>query len=234
MTTYPPDARELILSRLVSTPDVPILPTAPPSAVTPLPEWDRSTLVDHFVDALDRLKVTWEIAESQVLARLTLATRLQDEGVKQILAWTSAELPVGGVLEALDVLGIEAIAPDLFLPDTRLRPQDMDVRRKQLLALERIQVGLISATAAFAATGTLLLDSGPGRPLPVSQFPRRLLVLLPINRILPSLEYWLACAHTVSPLTTLMTGPSRSADIEMTPAYGVHGPGRLHVIMVDE
>lgn len=234
MTTYPPDSRELILSRLISAPDAPILPAAPPSPVIPLAEWDRSALVDHFVDALDRLKVGWEIAESQVLARLTLATRLQDEGVKQVLAWTAAELPVGGVLEALDVLGIQVVLPELFLPDTRLRPQDLDVRRKQLLTLERIQVGLIGATAAFAATGTLLLESGAGRALPVSQFPRRLLVLLPINRILPSLEYWLAHAHPLTPVTTLVTGPSRSVDIEVTPAYGVHGPGRLHVILVNE
>ncbi len=53
-------------------------------------------------------------------------------------------------------------------------------------------MGLTGADAAFAATGTLLLNSGPGRPLLVSQLPRRHIVLLPASRLYPSLERWLA------------------------------------------
>lgn len=234
------DGRQTILGRLAAMAAAP-----PPAPARPLPEivptagWDADALLERFVQMLDRLSATWEIAESPVVARLTLVTRLQEEGVRQILSWTADQLPIGGVLEALEVLGIEIVMPAVPTPDTRLRPQDLDVRRRYLLALDAIPVGLTGADAAFAASGTLLLHGGPGRPLLVSQLPRRHIVLLAASRIYPSLERWLAgqprgAANPALPaaVTTLLTGPSRSADIEATPAYGIHGPGRLHVIVV--
>jgi L-lactate dehydrogenase complex protein LldG len=234
------DGRRAILGRLaaVTGADLPA-PLRPHPEVIPTAGYDASQLVERFVQRLDRLHVTWEIAESPVVARLTLVTRLQEEGVKQILSWAADQLPIGGVLEALEVLGIQIITPAVPTPDTRLRPQDVDVRRRYLLALDAIPVGLTGADAAFAATGTLLLNSGPGRPLLVSQLPRRHIVLLAASRLYPSLERWLAgqprsATSSARPagIATLLTGPSRSADIEATPAYGIHGPGRLHVIVV--
>jgi L-lactate dehydrogenase complex protein LldG len=107
------------------------------------------------------------------------------------------------------------------------------------LGIEAISVGLTGADAAFAATGTLLMHGGPGRPLLVNQLPRRHIILLAASRLYPSLERWLAQQLQTpgrpafpSSVTTLLTGPSRSADIEVTPAYGVHGPGKLHVLVI--
>ncbi|HSN76064.1 MAG TPA: lactate utilization protein [Anaerolineae bacterium] len=235
------DGRETILARLAGVPVPEQLPSRPGThhEVVPTIDWDAATLVERFVQALERLRVTWEIAESTVVARLTLATRLQEEGVKQVLSWTAGQLPIGGVLEALQVLGIATVTPVWPTPDTRLRPQDLEQRRRYLLGIEAITVGLTGADASFAATGTLLLNSGPGRPLLVSQLPRRHIVLLPASRIYPSLEHWLARrrrspGRQAVPVTiqSFLTGPSRSADIEATPAFGIHGPSRLHVIVV--
>jgi L-lactate dehydrogenase complex protein LldG len=236
----PVNGRDAILARLAvaSAADRPRQSSAGHD-VTPATYWDDTTLLDRFVQALSRLRVTWEIAESPVVARLTLATHLQDEGVRQVLSWTADHLPIGGVLEALDVLGISVITPGLPVADTRLRPQDLEVRRRHMLGIEAIPVGLTGADAAFAATGTLLMHGGPGRPLLVSQLPRRHIVLLAASRLYPSLERWLAeQPHAPgrpafpSPVTTLLTGPSRSADIEVTPAFGIHGPGKLHVLVI--
>lgn len=234
------DGRATILARLAAVPaGAPAPRRGMHTEVASTIDWDAATLVERFVAALDRLCVSWEIAESAVVARLTLVTRLQEEGVKQVLTWAAGQLPIGGVLEALQVLGIGAVTPTLSAPETRLRPQDMDQRRRYLLGIEAISVGLTGADAGFAATGTLLLNSGPGRPLLVSQLPRRHIVLLPASRIYPSLERWLAnLARPAgrpafpSPVATLVTGPSRSADIEVTPAFGMHGPGKLHVIVI--
>ena len=71
--------------------------------------------------------------------KLTLATGLQEAGIKQALSWAAGELPVGGVLEALEVLGIEIITPTPPLADIRLRPQDLEVRRRYLLDIEGIK-----------------------------------------------------------------------------------------------
>lgn len=236
------DGRQAILARLAALPDAgQPSPPGPSLEVAPTTAWDSAQLLPRFVHALDRLQVTWEIAESAVVARLTLATRLQEEGVRRVLTWEAGQLPIGGVLDALAVLGIEAVIPALSSPDTRLRPQDMDARRSYLLSVEAIPIGLTGVDAAFAATGTLLLNSGPGRPLLVSQLPRRHIALLPASRLYPSLERWLAGLPRMAgqpilpaPLATFLTGPSRSADIEVTPAFGIHGPSRLHVIVVQE
>jgi L-lactate dehydrogenase complex protein LldG len=233
------DGRDTILARLAA---VPAAPRSGPDARTEVVstvDWDAATLVERFVQALTRLRVTWEIAGSPVVARLTLATHLQEQGVQHVLTWAASQLPIGGVLEALEVLGIEIITPSLPTPDTRLRPQDLEQRRRYLLGIETITVGLTGADAAFAATGTLLLNSGPGRPLLASQLPRRHIVLLPASRIYPSLERWLAGLPRVQSqqavlvaVQSFLTGPSRSADIEATPTFGIHGPSRLHVIVV--
>lgn len=234
------DGRQAILARLAAAPaaEQPSWPS-PRQEVTPTADFELETRIRRFVSMLDRLHATWEIAESAVVARLTLATHLQEDGIKQVLSWAASQLPIGGVLEALEVLGIGVVTPDVPTPDTRLRPQDLDVRRRYLLGIETIQVGLTGADAAFAATGTLLLHSGPGRPLLVSQLPRRHIVLLAASRLYPSFERWLAeqprsAGQIALPgaITALYTGPSRNIDIEATPIFGIHGPGRLHVIVV--
>jgi L-lactate dehydrogenase complex protein LldG len=233
------DGHNAILGRLAAVPAaLRSFPDARTEVVSTA-DWDAATLVERFVQALTRLRVTCEIAESPVVARLTLATHLQEEGVQQVLSWAASQLPIGGVLEALEVLGMKIITPALPTPDTRLRPQDLDQRRRYLLGVETVTVGLTGADAAFAATGTLLLNSGPGRPLLASQLPRRHIVLLPASRIYPSLERWLAGLPRIpsqqaapGAVQSFLTGPSRSADIEATPAFGIHGPSRLHVIVV--
>lgn len=226
------DGRQAILARLAAlgTAQTPASLPSRPAEVAPTADWDPASLVGRFVQALDRLQVTWTIAEAPAIARLTLVSKLQEEGVQRVLTWHASELPVGGLLEALEALGIRAITPELATPDSRLRPQDLDVRRRYLLEIESTPVGLTGADAAFASTGTLLLHEGPGRPLLVSQLPRRLVVLLPASKLYPTLESW---QHRRAPgITSLLTGASRSSDIEVTPAFGPLGPSRLHVIVV--
>lgn len=226
------DGRQTILARLAAAVSASPLDPAEAAAPSLRPSYQPADYLPALGKAFDRLRVTWETAESAVVARLTLVIRLQEEGIKQVLAWTADQLPIVGVLEALEVLGIEVITPSLYLPDVRLRPQDVEQRRRQLLALEAIPVGLTGADLACAANGTLLLNSGPGRPLLVSQLPRRHIVLLPVSRIIPGLADWPAAQPTPATLATWIAGPSRTLDIETTPAYGLHGPGKLHVILI--
>jgi L-lactate utilization protein LutC len=113
----------------------------------------------------------------------------------------------------------------------KLRPQDAAGRADLLARIERAEIGLTGADAAIAETGTLFLAHGPGRPLLVSQLPRRHVVMLPASRVHPTLESWLAIEHRPANLTAL-TGVGRSFDIELHPSVGVHGPRERHVIVV--
>ena len=101
----------------------------------------------------------------------------------------------------------------------------------------------VSVTAAFggvAETGTLVLVSGDDSPTTLNFLPENHVVVLWADRISGDYEaQWAALRERYGsgalPRTVnLVTGPSRSADIEQTIQLGAHGPRRLHIVIVDE
>jgi len=96
------------------------------------------------------------------------------------------------------------------------------------------------AFAAVAETGTLVLTSGPANPTTLNFLPDVHVVIVRASDVAPDLETVLQRLRDVHgegamPRTVnLVTGPSRSADIEQTLILGAHGPRRLHVIVVGE
>jgi len=87
-----------------------------------------------------------------------------------------------------------------------------------------------------AETGTLMLPSGPTRPTSNNLLPDNALVVVAAERIVASYEDafdLLRAAQKMPRNVMLVTGPSRSADIEQTLELGAHGPRRLHVLIID-
>ncbi|HSB90088.1 MAG TPA: LutB/LldF family L-lactate oxidation iron-sulfur protein [Anaerolineales bacterium] len=103
---------------------------------------------------------------------------------------------------------------------------------------EDVPAGVTGVEAALADTGSLVLLSGEGRSLLASLLPRLHLAVVPASRIRPSLAAWLQEGGdrriTSVSQAVLVTGPSRTADIEMTLTVGVHGPGRLVILLVED
>jgi L-lactate dehydrogenase complex protein LldG len=101
------------------------------------------------------------------------------------------------------------------------------------------EVSLTPALAAIAETGTLMLTSGPERPTTLNFLPETHIVMLTTDQVVGGMEEaWARLRERygrgVMPRTVnLVTGPSRSADIEQTLQMGAHGPRRLHIILVD-
>jgi len=95
-------------------------------------------------------------------------------------------------------------------------------------------VGISMAQAAIAETGTLLLESESERHRLVSLVPPVHIAIVDAADICLTLGEALADVGRgakLSPTITLITGPSRTADIELTLAIGVHGPQELYVIL---
>jgi L-lactate utilization protein LutC len=98
------------------------------------------------------------------------------------------------------------------------------------------EVGVTTAQAGIAETGTLVLDSSCERNRLASVVPPVHIAILPASKIRGTLGETLAMLQSgkeVSPAITFITGPSRTADIELTLTIGVHGPQELYVI-IDE
>ena len=94
-------------------------------------------------------------------------------------------------------------------------------------------VGISTAQAAIAETGTLVLDSACERHRLVSLVPPVHIAVVNASAIVETLSEALALLQQkeISPAITFITGPSRTADIELTLAIGVHGPQELYVIV---
>lgn len=102
----------------------------------------------------------------------------------------------------------------------------------------RDAVSLSHAFGGVAESGTLVLLSGPDNPTTLNFLPDAQIVMLAADDIAGDYEtVWRrireACGPGNAPRTiNLVTGPSRSADIEQTLILGAHGPRALHILVV--
>ena len=100
----------------------------------------------------------------------------------------------------------------------------------------RAEVGITSADYALADTGTLVMIASPAEARLVSLVPPAHIAVVPADRILTGLDELFALHPLPAQETSsmvLITGPSRTADIEQILVRGVHGPGEIHVVIVD-
>jgi L-lactate dehydrogenase complex protein LldF len=102
--------------------------------------------------------------------------------------------------------------------------------------LEAATWGVVQARAGIADSGSVVLSSNPSGTMVASLLPPALVVILRARNIHADYASWLADGGrdlvSVSPMVELVTGPSRTSDIEMTMTLGVHAPGRLVVILL--
>ena len=210
-------------------------------------EGDLPMLAQRFGEELTALHGSYEIAQTPTEARLALINRLitwmeQEEAERKgavittgqersVLAWSSDQLPLDGLGPALNDLGLQLVAPI----NLRVGPGRDQVRH--------IRYGVSGVSAAFAATGSMLMIAGPGTNRAASLLSFRHLALIPFSSLYPSIEDWLAEQRDAGKLdqiyrsranVTLITGPSKSADIEMVLTLGVHGPKFVHAILFDD
>lgn len=99
-------------------------------------------------------------------------------------------------------------------------------------------VGITGTFCAIAETGTLMLLSGPQTPATVSLLPETHVALVPISRIVATMEDgWarLRAEHGSLPrAVNFVSGPSRTADIEQTVTLGAHGPYRVLIVLTTD
>lgn len=104
-------------------------------------------------------------------------------------------------------------------------------------ALFNCDGGITSAQWGIAETGTLVLETKSERHRLVSLVPAMHIAILAGARIFGTMPETLEVVSTAGELSrtvTFITGPSRTSDIELTLAIGVHGPARLHVIVIED
>ena len=98
-----------------------------------------------------------------------------------------------------------------------------------------VDVGITSADYALADTGTLVMLASPQEARMISLLPPAHIAVVPRARILTGLDELFSLLPNPAESTSsmvLITGPSRTADIEQILVRGVHGPGVFSVVVV--
>ena len=120
---------------------------------------------------------------------------------------------------------------------TALRAYDAPVETFKAELFQSVDAGFTTTLGGVAETGGLLLAPGPQEPRLLSLVPPVHLALLrtaTLHDTLWSAIRALGWGQAPPPNALMISGPSKTADIEQTLAYGVHGPRRLIVVLVDD
>ncbi len=140
----------------------------------------------------------------------------------------STQTPTQDIIEFLKSRGIENIhlEPNT-LDENLLRASGIDFTHEPDPS---ILVGVTNALCGLADTGSVLEADGEGSPLHGSLLPEIHIAVLQSSKILPTLADALPMVNGKN-AAVFITGPSRTADIEMTLTIGVHGPKEIHVFV---
>ncbi|MBR9971951.1 LutC/YkgG family protein [Magnetospirillum sulfuroxidans] len=199
------DARAAILSRLRAAPQL-----APPE----YPDWQPP----RFGNRLERFRIMLEAVHGEVYEvaadqwRERLRAILSAKGVNKVMA-----------------------APHLGVDWPEILAYDRPVEDLKELLVDGIDAAVTTTRGAIAETGTLVLWPDVDEPRLLSLLPPIHVALLNQADIADTLAEMMTAQNWAATMPTnvlLISGPSKTADIEQTLAYGVHGPKQLIVLVL--
>lgn len=145
----------------------------------------------------------------------------EERKAKRVVRWDTEELDALGADESLKEAGCEVV---LW--------RDLEDFREVTASAD---IGLTTAEWAIAETGSLTISGGPGKGRSVTLLPPVHVAVVPVDRVLGTVPEAIGkySDGEVPANLCFHTGPSRTGDIEMTLSIGVHGPGEVHVVLVE-
>lgn len=169
-----------------------------------------------------------EIVESPADAGQALELLLERYAPRSALCWLHPLLDRVGVATRLNARQVALVDHALL---STLEP---GAQRAKVLAAD---IGITSATWAIAETGSLLMAAEPGRERMASLLPRVHVAIVSREQIVPDLFDAFAAldgrepARALPSNVVLITGPSKTGDLELKLTTGIHGPAAWHVIV---
>jgi L-lactate dehydrogenase complex protein LldG len=210
-------ARDRILKRLRQAPAQPM---AAPDVASYRPLNPVGPTQAHYLQSLQK---NLEAAHAEVFAA-------DDATWQQTVAQVCAAKGVRTLMLPPDGVDLPA------WPDgPQLRRFDRVLEAHKDALFNEVDAGLTRADCAIADTGMLVLLSSPAQPRTLSLVPPINICLLDTDRLYADLPTALRAGDWAAGMPTnliFISGPSKTADIQQTLAYGAHGPKELIVILV--
>jgi L-lactate dehydrogenase complex protein LldG len=156
-----------------------------------------------------------------------IRTLVERDACRQAIVWRHASLEQHGVYEILESLDVA------WFDAERLAALSNDARRTSMLSAA---LGVTAASAAVAETGSIVVQSRFGQERSASLLPPVHLAIVDTGLLLPDLFDYFAhlgadAPHRLPSNATVITGPSKTGDLELRLVTGVHGPRQWHVAL---
>jgi L-lactate utilization protein LutC len=189
------------------------------------PSAERAELVSSFAHELEAVggRFLGTMTPTQMSARV--AAYATEIGARTVAYGDGIATDMTLIATALERAGCAPIKAAV------IKDGEREAARKQVFDAD---LGIAEADYAISSTGTLALSAVPGRPNSLTLVPPASLVVVQVDKIVANLATLFA---TMAPEAvsanrmTLITGPSRTADIEKRIVLGIHGPKSLAVIV---
>jgi L-lactate dehydrogenase complex protein LldG len=165
---------------------------------------------ERFLDEIKKLSaVGQQLSPTEIDS--ALKALVAEQNIRKATVWETPYLRQLGVAEILNSLGVELVSPNA-----------------DKFEMAQCDLGITEADFLLPETGTLVLKSSYEMPRAVSLLPRIHLAIVRPEMLRADMHQVFAEAKNSNYLV-FITGPSRTADIELTVTLGVHGPKNLFV-----
>ena len=198
----------------------------------------RLALLDRLIEAGKLVNVTVMVKKGAASAAASISKIAAEKCAewgdqKLVVAW---DHPIINSLALSTVIGPSGI-PIYFAES---EPGTVDRQEAFRKHAERAFIGITAADYCIAETATLTMKTRPGQPRCVSLLPSIHIAVIRIEQILSNLKELYALlkwnpterAEGLTRCMTLITGPSKTADIEATLVHGAHGPRELTIVVL--
>jgi L-lactate dehydrogenase complex protein LldG len=216
-------ARDRILRRLFKAATQ--VPNVPPTACLPIATYDRAQRLERLTTLMSTMRTQIEMTNSRDWVNRLQAV-LKNRDLKSLLY--SPETAMGHDLETAWPAEPQDL-PALYPWQDRI-----EEFKDQLF---QINAAITTTRGAIAETGAIVLWPDEKEPRLMSLVPPVHIAVLEADRIYNSFCEIIQAEKWPDHMPTnalLISGPSKTADIEMTLAFGVHGPRELIVLIIDD
>jgi len=193
-------------------------------------------LAARFIVELEKVAGTAQVVASPEQAITAIVEQLVAQGVSTALLSDPVPLDTHQLEQALALRGITSLAWR-DSPQALVTPATRSLLREVAAGA---MAGVTGSVFGIADTGTIMVTSGAGVGRLPPLLPPCHVSVLRLSRVLPDLA---AACHVLGQWgdavrlptgVVLQTGPSRSSDIAGQIVRGVHGPGRVHIVIMDD
>jgi len=186
---------------------------------------EKSILINQFVEELTKVSGSARILEGEDSVRDFIIAFVEEHGLGSFAIWESDLLEKLHIRDGLESKGLKLAHSN----------------KKEEMA--KADIGITEADFGIANSGTVVLIADEKQPRTVSLIPPIHIAILKSDKIVGNINDFFAriinlfvgieSVDNITSCMTFITGPSRTADIELNLTLGVHGPKEIFVLVLD-